>query len=356
MIRSVLDMVLNLSSKCGLPKGRTCSALGIAPSSWHRWRHRTKTGVPLVGRPGPHKMESMNITAITGDITELGHGARRTEGVTSLYRKYSNTISRRELAELVGAVRRETNRDARARLQRLQWHGAGVAWAIDDTEYLKRDMECGKSIINHIEDLGAKYNLEPISGRYLPCGEEIAGHLAHLFYKYGAPLFLKRDGGGNLNHSAVNDVLAEYAVLPLNSPGYYPPYNGSIENAQGEIKKELDRQLATAEYRHAHLIEPYARVAANELNHKIKESLKGKTACHVFFNERVKFDKRKRKEIYDWIKSRQDYIICGEGESVSKETAWRVAAEQWLVRSGLVTVSINNRVLPSFSAKLSHNL
>lgn len=356
MIRSLISMITDLSSRCGLPKSRTCYALGIAPSSWHRWRHRTTTGMPLLQRPGPRKVVPANIAAISRDVTELEHGARRTGGVTSLYKQYRETMSRRDIASLVATARRDANRQARSRFVRLHWHGAGVAWAIDDTEYLKCDYSSGKAIINNIEDLGAKYKLEPIAGQWLACGEEIAGHLAYLFYKYGAPLFFKRDNAPNLNHSAIDDVMAEYVVLPLNSPTYYPPYNGAIENAQGELKTELDRQLAVAEHRQASLIEPYVRAAAHELNHREKKSLNRKTACQVFFNEKVLFTKQERKEIYDWIKSRQDIIIKGEGDTISKEAAWRHAAEVWLIQRGLVTVSIKNKVLPNFFRFLSHYL
>ena len=45
-------------------------------------------------------------------------------------------------------------------------------------------------------------------------------HLAKLFRRHGAPLFLKRDNGSPLNHAAVNAVLAEFGVIPLNSPAH----------------------------------------------------------------------------------------------------------------------------------------
>ena len=50
---------------------------------------------------------------------------------------------------------------------------------------------------------------------------------------------MKRDNGSNLNHQAVNELLSEYMVLPLNSPTYYPQYNGGIENSQSIIKSAL---------------------------------------------------------------------------------------------------------------------
>ena len=57
------------------------------------------------------------------------------------------------------------------------------------------------------------------------------------------PCFLKRDNGGNLNHRAVNEVLSEFFVLPLNSPTYYAPYNGAIEESQRGLKACLREKL-----------------------------------------------------------------------------------------------------------------
>ena len=59
---------------------------------------------------------------------------------------------------------------------------------------------------------------------------------ARQFRHHGAPLFLKRDNGGNLNHHLVDELLGEYLVIPINSPCYYPQYNGGIERGQGDIK------------------------------------------------------------------------------------------------------------------------
>ena len=70
-------------------------------------------------------------------------------------------------------------------------------------------------------------------------GELVAARLDELFAQHGPPLVLKRDNGSNLNSEAVNAVLSRWLVIPLNSPPYYPPYNGGIERAQRELKAAL---------------------------------------------------------------------------------------------------------------------
>src|SRR4030042_5544770 len=78
----------------------------------------------------------------------------------------------------------------------------------------------GKIYLHNTQDLGSRYEFLPMDGEY-PVGEEVAGDLSEKFDRYGAPLVLKRDNEGNMNHTAINDVLAESFVLPLNSPEYY---------------------------------------------------------------------------------------------------------------------------------------
>jgi len=351
MTRCLMEMITDLSLKGDIPVRSVCCALGVARSSFGRWRGRHRSGRPLLRRPGPRKVLPEDIEVINRDVSMLDHGTHRSAGATALYKKYRDTMSRRDIAGLVEAARRESARDRRCGMRRIHWHGAGVAWAIDDTQYARG----GLSIINHIEDLGAKYHLQPIAGRWQPCGEEIAGHLAHLFHHHGAPLFLKRDNGGNLNHSAVNDVLAEYVVLPLNSPAYYPPYNGAIEEAQGELKTEIDNQVIPAGCLQPSGIEPYARAAAHELNHRRRDVLDNKTPCQAFYGNRQAFTKPERKEIYDTLKAKQDYILSS-GNNFSLDAAWRIAAEIWLLQKGFITISINNKVLPDFYKNLSHYL
>ncbi len=95
-------------------------------------------------------------------------------------------------------------------------------------------------------DLASRYKMDPIGGSEVPCGEELSGHMARLFDLHGVPLFVKRDSGSNQNHFGVNAVFSESLVIPLNSPAQYPPYNGAVEESQGELKKGLGQRLSLA--------------------------------------------------------------------------------------------------------------
>ena len=109
-------------------------------------------------------------------------------------------------------------------------------------------------------------------------GEAVALHLEKLFQKHGPPLFLKRDNGSSLNHAAVDRVLADYGVIPLNSPAYYPKYNGSIEKGIRDMKTALGECLPQAVTWQPEAIRPYILAVHHELNCRPRRSLQGHTA------------------------------------------------------------------------------
>jgi hypothetical protein len=50
--------------------------------------------------------------------------------------------------------------------------------------------------LHNLTDLGSSYRLPPLAAAYLPCGEEVAGHLQHLFDRFDPPLFCKTHHDG----------------------------------------------------------------------------------------------------------------------------------------------------------------
>jgi transposase InsO family protein len=181
---------------------------------------------------------------------------------------------------MVERVRQDLAVDRREQMRRIEWLTPGVVWVMDFTEY-DLDM-AGKIYLHNTQDLGSRYKFLPMAGGY-PVGEEVAGYLSEKFDRYGAPLVLKRDNGGNMNHIAINEVLSESFVLALNNPEYYAPYNGAIEESQREVKGSLREKLALGLPECRDHIAAYAEAAVNDLNHRIRPCLNGKTSCQVFF-------------------------------------------------------------------------
>src|SRR4030042_4694176 len=236
---------------------------------------------------------------------------------------------------MVERVRQDLESDRRAHLRRIEWLTPGVVWAMDFTEY---DMDlAGKIYLHNTQDLGSRYKFLPMVGGY-PVGEEIAGYLSEKFDRYSAPLVLKRDNEGNMNHRAIDDVLSESFVLPLNNPDYYAPYNGAIEESQREVKSCLRKKLMEGLLDPGDHITAYAEAVVNDLNHRVRPCLHGKTSCQAFFESgnRPTFTKRERRGIYDWVMERVERILSTMnqlGQAVT-ETAWGVGGESWLRSKG----------------------
>jgi hypothetical protein len=341
----MLAMIDQIRERTRLPYRAILSAVRLPYPSFIRWRMRRKKDVPLVRQPGPPKVKPPDFSRLKRDITHLSHGHNRTQGTGALYARYGSTVSRRELQRMVSMARHDLNTLHRQNLRRIRWNVPNVAWSMDPSEYGQRDATGSKTHLNQMQDLASRYKFNPITGE-VPLGEEISGYLTATFNRFGPPLFLKRDNGGNLNHAAVNDVLADYFVMPVNSPAYYPPYNGAIEEAQTELKNGLAAKLSHRPYCPREHLEAYASTVEHDLNHQPRPCLKGKNACQVYFTGKRTFTKWERRDAYAWITNLRNDILCSEG--VQPQAAWRIAVETWLNMKGFITVTINGKVLPNF--------
>jgi len=345
-----MEIIEDIKGRTGMPYGIICRAMRVPGSTLGRWRRRKKENHPILNRPGPKKVEPFDPSALDTDIRLLDHGVKRSAGATKVYGRYQGSISRRELSRMVGQVRQDLVAEHRKNLRQIDWLMPGVVWAMDVTEY---DLGvAGKIYLHNTQDLGSRYKFSPIAGE-CPVGEEIAGYLSEKFFRFGPPLVLKRDNGGNLNHGAVNGVLSEFFVLPLNSPEYYAPYNGAIEESQRELKACLREKLVLGLPCSQDPIAMYAEVAAHDLNHRLRPCLQGKTSCQAFFSlgEKPVFSKLERREIYDILLERVERILGSMNQfgKAAREAAWRIAVESWLQSRGFIKVHIPQKVSPNFT-------
>jgi transposase len=339
MNRCLLDMLNDVTARCGISLRRAAHILDISRSSHHRWQRRVAQNAPIVRQPGPTKFVAADIEAISRDVAALDHGTHRTFGTAALHQRYADTISRRDLQALVHNERLRQVALRREGYDELTWKGAGIVWAMDDTRYEEWDVMHKLLWIHHVRDIGAHYSLQPMSGSSLPRSDEVAANLYMLFRSAGAPLFVKRDNGGNLNTPDVNEVLAEFCVIPFNSPPYTPTYNGAIERAQETLKIELTRQLASAKQWNVTTAQPYVRAAAHQINHIPLSTLNNTWACHYRATSMLRFTKQERKTTYDWILNACRSILEDQEKGMSVQTAQRLAVMAWLVKNKLVTIN-----------------
>jgi len=351
----MVEIVEEMKKRMRMPYRTICKTLQLPLTNFNRWRRRIRGNVVLISRPGPKKVEPFDPSVLDREIQTLNHGAKRTAGTTALYQRYRFSVSRREVGEMVERVRQDVKADRRAHIRWIEWLIPGIVWAMDTTGF---DLDMVRKLhLHNTQDLGSRYKFEPMTGAH-PVGEEVAGHLSEKFDRYGAPLVLKRDNHGNMNHRAVNDVLAEFFVLPLNNPEYYAPYNGAIEESQRELKACLRKKLMEGLIDPGEHISAYAEAVVNDLNHRIRPCLNGKTSCQVFFESgsRPTFTKRERRSIYDWVMERVERILSAMNQSglAVRESAWRIAVESWLRSKGYIRVHINQKCHPILPPLLVH--
>jgi hypothetical protein len=346
----MVQHIEDLQKAEGLSYELLCVREGIPYGSFRRWQRRINRQEPVLRRPGPAKVQPLDFEELRAEIQALRHGRKRTEGTGQLHQRYSGAISRRDFRALVEEEHRKKARERNRVYNQVTWLVSRLIWATDDTEY-RPDKAYPKAYLHNVQDLASRYKFEPWVGLHLPKGEDVAAHLAELFETHGPPLFFKRDNGGNLNHRIVEELLAAFLVIPINSPCYYPQYNGGIEAAQREIKARLARR--------ADQTSPFLAIQAgldvHALNHKRRRCLRRRSSCQVFasgIDFARTFTRPKRKEVYEAIKEMTLELTDVHGYDA--HDAWRLAVETWLLDNRFITVSKKRKVLPGFPGNTVH--
>ena len=233
--------------------------------------------------------------------------------------------------------------------RRVEWLVPGAVWSMDDLE--KDCLRENKGHVNMVMDTASRKNIGALGDDIQASGFKIALNLDEKFRKYGAPLFMKVDGGKNYRSREVDEVFGEHMVIPLRSPPYYPPYNGSVERGHQEILKVLERRIGSEKVC-SRVFRLECEVSCNEVDHIRRPVLGGRTACEVFESGRPvmkRFGRRERKEAYEEILTLTVDIVneLDEHSGTVDETAFRYAAETWMQQKQLIRVIQNGEVLPS---------
>lgn len=317
-----------------------CHAHGVPYRTFMRQKSRMAAGQPVLRKRGPRKVE-FDFHTLENELRDLPHGPRRTSGLGLLHARFRQVISRADLRDLAAAVRAEQRQAQLADMRRIEWLIPGAVWAIDDLHVGDRP-DGTRFWSTSGRDLASRFTFPEIILGTPAGGEEIAGHLATQFERYGAPLVLKRDNGSNLNHAMVTEVCEQFGVIPLNSPPHYPPYNGGIEHTQCEIRKALAALTGGRQVPEEHL-EVYLSAAIHGLNQKERRCLHGETAREAlpFHPNRSTFSRRERKEIHDEITAVYRQILDQTGASTRHESivAWCHATENILAKHRILSVS-----------------
>jgi len=344
-----------------MPYHKICQVLELPLSSVRRWRGRARLHHPIIGVPGPRKVQPLDLTALQAEVRDLGHRQHRTFGTPVMYRKYQWQISRRDLQAMVNSVRREMYQKKRAELTCINWLVPNLAWAMDDTPF-GRDENRHVQYLHTMQDMATTYKFEVLAGPSVPTGKAIAEHLRATCDQNGFPLFVKEDNGPNQRDKEVEETMADLCILPLPSPREYPQYNGAEEHGNGEIKRQMREQLFPDTACPSLLLQSNANDAVHHWNHASRDKLHGQIACYMYHG-RVKyspFNRKERRSIYEWLVDKQNDILSivgvpgGPGDKWIREAAWRKAALMWLWINKQIEINLNDKVLPYLNWKCAH--
>ena len=336
--------------RTALTAHQLCRGLGVSYRSFGRWRQRQREGRPLLLPPGPRKLGPLPLDAFVEDLHALVHRAKRTRGTGALYQRWRALVARHPLQLLVTARRREHWRFLRARWQRLRWLRPNLAWAIDATEYPK-DAQGHRLFHVVVQDLATTFQFEPLLTLNL-VGHQAATFLGRFFQRHGPPLLLKRDNGSVFNTPEVNALLADFGVIPLNSPTRYPRYNGAVEHGIGELQRDLQACLPPCGPHDPPEGLWFARFLVHKHNYHPRRLLAGQSAAQAYFGRpRVRWTRRERHHIFAWIGTRARRMLraMDHPNQLDVRRAWRRSVESWLRRQGLIEVSINQQPVTPFS-------
>ena len=325
-----MRQIESVKSQYGVNQATLATVAGISASSFKRYKRRIHCGDEPVNKPGTKKVAPIDLGKLKQQIQGLKHGKHRTSDTGRLYLVNRNGISRRDFNDMVRQVRTAVNRSTKAALCQVRWLRPDVAWALDGMQYIGCHVQ-------NLQDLCSRYKFAPMTTEHTPCGEQIAGHLNRHLSRFGPPLFLKRDNGGNLNHRMVNTLLEDRIIIPINSPSFSASYNGAIEHSQGELKSWI-RKCKTASKTNRELA-LLVENASHELNHHRRRSLSGNNACRTYFtSNRLRYSKRQRRRAWDWIRDLAAEISVRCSNISIEPAAWRIAARKWLERHNLIII------------------
>jgi transposase InsO family protein len=186
-------------------------------------------------------------------------------------------------------------------------------------------------------------------------GDAVAEHLDQLIHRHGPPLFLKRDNGAVWHTEAVDRVLAQFGVLPLDSPVYYPRYNGGLEKQIGDLKRLFPDELPWPPSGEARAVQPLLEAIRHEFNARPRSDLGNCSSAERYHcGLRQKVDRSTRSAIFDLLWAQTQAILSDMKRMDHRRVAaaWRRSAEGWLRCQSLITVTTNHENLINQNQRL----
>jgi len=178
-----------------------------------------------------------NRALIVEFLREVGPGV----GLPTLQAEFPS-VARAELARVLGGYRQAHRVRGYELVYELRWTHAAAVWA-SDFSHPPAPIDGRFTSFLATRDLASGFRPHAL-GVEGEDGGTVAAALEAAFTEHGAPLVWKSDNGPGFDCKEVRKVLARWKVVPLLSPNYWPPYNGSIESGIGSLKDWTHHEAA----------------------------------------------------------------------------------------------------------------
>jgi transposase InsO family protein len=290
-----------------------------------RWLSRLLEGVPLIKRrggirrPGPPASEQQ----VRQTVREL-HGL---VGAESLARSV-NGVSRRRAADLKHEVLVEMERTRKAECARVEIAEPGVVRAFDA-------MHLTPGFALNAADACVPYRTSCVRADAYDA-DHVAAVLDADFRTHGAPLVLRDDCARCHTAPAVMSVLQDHGVALLQSPPYYPQYNGQHERQNREHRD----WLAWCEHTSDDMQTELDRMKSALNERWLRRTLDWKSAAEVWQTRRSFDDERC--SFLDEVDERAARL---RAHGVDQRLAMRLAIEQALTQKGYLRVTLGRKAL-----------
>lgn len=317
-------------SSRNVPLSRFVVASQFSLATFFRYGCRAELGLPLWGPRGKPKAVTIEDDIVQDVLKSQWHGGRhRLRGVADIRLQHPE-FTEQQIQNFANEVRNELLQGNAKSMISVEYGEPHLMWSLDIFEKWHRGI---KFRVLQVMDLGSRIKLFPAIKPGDFTGEEIAEHINMLMRIHGAPLFLKRDNGGNLNSRELFEIMKMFAVIPFNSPPYCPQFNGVMERSQGEIKRYLRFMLKDTKTEDTFSAAVY--LAIDRANHRKRKVLNGQNALECWEKPFLKFSKREREAIYFEIKDVANQILHAFSPQKQKRKdafacAWRKAVTQYL--------------------------
>jgi transposase-like protein len=316
---SILRRALDRLTRTPHDAGRSARALGVGVKTLRRWLARLIEGAPLIKRrggtrrPGPPASEQR-----VRDTVIALHGL---PGAASLARSVDG-VSRRRAAELKRDVVMAMERERKLACARVEIAEPGIVRAFDA-------MHLTPGFALNAADASVPYRTSCVYAEAYDA-EHVAGVLRADFEQHGAPLVLRDDRARCHTAPAVMSVLDEYRVALLQSPPYYPQYNGQHERQNREHGDWLAWCEPTSDD-----IQPTLDRMKSALNERWRRPTLGWRSAAQVWATRRSFDDE-RASFLDEVDKRAARL---RGTGIDQRLAMRLAIEQALTQRGYLRVT-----------------